>query len=211
MDNGAVYHYIDNYFRQCLGVGEILLPMESSQVVLDENPPGSIQHHLLWEKGALEGVVPQGGETKLFVLFVRIPWNASILRESNDATKKSEALTPFPSLDEDLKSLELFIKLRQAMKLDKISAPYVEILDNDIKGALIDLQSLATHIFIMQGDGSEEISSLWSNVNAVVDSSVQSSKAGTFWILPDPAELFNKPQLKRPTWDLLRQWMDEYL
>ena len=93
------------------------------------------------------------------------------------------------SLSVDAEARDLFVKLRSALGFDAESAPWVEIPLNEWQKALDFLRTQTKRILIMNDDQSDKGNSERSE-----------------WMIPDPAWMAQNPLLKRPAWELLKEW-----
>lgn len=222
MTNNLSYSYLNDYLQQCLGIKDVLLPIiasdmdSSSDSNLDsdaaESFPQGVEDgealalssfQLRWEQQQGDGnsrglrlhgygpIQERSSEvpfSKLefqpyVVLFIRRP--RTVLARDMGENLESSALDHHPQ------ALELFHKLRQAMNLNAAVAPYVEIGEGDFFMALHHVRSQAHKIIIM------------------ADDCLQKGDQQNDWIIPDPTVLERHPHLKRPTWELLKQWLGE--
>ncbi len=92
-------------------------------------------------------------------------------------------------LNEDLVALDLFQKLRKALHWEAEKAPWVEVSLADWMEVLPQLRSQAPKVLLMVDD------QLKKGVGEPGE-----------WMIPDPAVLAQQPDLKRPTWELLKEW-----
>lgn len=194
MIDDRIYSYFKDYLQQCLGVRELLLS-EIEDVGVEKAITTRFDLH--WE-----GLEDIDASKSFLVLFVRIP---SHLSSWPPATSSTEVLSEVSStiepasmneallLKNQPKALELFQKLRQALRLDSTVAPFVEVLSGESEAALAFLRTKAQHIFIMTGSQIEKC---------------ESHESKSEWIIPDPVILEQSPALKRPTWELLKTWLE---
>lgn len=94
-----------------------------------------------------------------------------------------------PALMIDSESFNLFENLRKALEFNSESAPYVEVPETQSEKFYTKLIEISEYCILMSGR--------------------KISNQGSFmrdWIIPDPSQMVDEPQLKRPTWDLLKGW-----
>lgn len=95
----------------------------------------------------------------------------------------------YPSLKNDPHAEELFSKLRGALGFKPESAPWVEASLGHWQPVLQVIRKQGRRVILMLDDTLEK---------SVADRPE--------WIIPDPAVLIRQIKLKRPTWDLLKEW-----
>lgn len=93
------------------------------------------------------------------------------------------------SLASDSASRELFAKLRLAVGYDASTAPWIETSLGFWQEALTLLRPRAQRILLMFEDRLEK------NTPTLEE-----------WIIPDPRVMLEQVELKRPTWELLKDW-----
>lgn len=167
-----------NYLNQNLGIGEFVLP---KVLEFEINKGESLLPTLLWED---QEVLKPQLINSIEILFVRLMRASQI------------------PLREDKPSFILFENLRKAMGYNAERSPYVEImteenfiLDDNFVRTLNEVFEL---LKVNHKNGKPKI--IFLNQDDFV--STDSSRCD--WIIPDPSILVKKPELKRPTWDLLK-------
>lgn len=163
-------------------------------------------------------IIPQNTEfnlaftTELSEAVNKIPDDSLILNQENEALPSMLNLTwenhtvdtgfvkayflrvyfEKDSMAETPMALELFLKLRTALGFSAQSAPLVEVSIAQWQLALEFLKQKTPRIILMIDDRIEK---------ATADLDV--------WQIPDPIVLARQVELKRPTWELLKEWKNQ--
>jgi len=242
MSQDPIYNYLNDYFRNCLGAKEILLPVqiETNEKLFEKydlegselerasytaSTPQRCESENNEEDGTFQAASEETSISE--VLFVRIkpkklfekyhirglelerasrtPSTSQRSESENNeeddtfqtasnSNKGQDSYLKSLSLEEQPRALELFNKLRQAMNLNSSLAPYIELSSENLIVDLAPLRSKAHRIILMMDDKIEM---------------GEDSDDNKDWIIPDPVVLELQPGLKRPTWELLKKWMEK--
>lgn len=108
-----------------------------------------------------------------------------------------------PSLGSDSAALELFLRLRKALDLDGERAPWVECQLANWTLCFRELSKRSSFVLIMTDDLIHQGTKtpMGNDVRVVLEPRLED-----LWVIPDPAWLIEDESLKRPTWELLKDW-----